>query len=282
MAGNTYILNNSVAFRNVDGSFGKDGEGQLRLYGEDSIQTTPLLGISSVVFTVEQPDSLRFRLRMLSLFSKPSDPMDGVVSSDSSINSVVATWDNSIQKLRVYFSQSIASWSGVLGQLVITSPVGFPAISVTNVTIDGNNLILSLSNSPTTNTYTIDIADDTVTATAGTKNKASTLNFSGVDLISPTVADFQPPPETTIGPQDKIYFSVTDDTRIGQVLVAINYAALERMDVAHDGVQFCSGYTGSVTPIAGGLRYEIFRVGGWLAAPTIRIFAVDAAGNELG
>jgi hypothetical protein len=119
------------------------------------------------------------------------------------------------------------------------------------------------------------------TARTGSAIAATDATGGSVDSVAPEVADFSPVAGTPINPYDPVALSVTDDVEIGSILIAVRYNFLNRVDLAYDGTDFCGGYSGTRTEISGGFRFEFLRVDGWLAPPTIQVFAIDAAGNEL-
>jgi hypothetical protein len=100
------------------------------------------------------------------------------------------------------------------------------------------------------------------------------------DTTGPEASNFSPAPGSAVEPTGAISFDVTDESEIRRAFVVVRYDALGRAEVAHDGIRFRDLYEGSVEPIAGGSRFVLRRRGGWIGAPTVQVFAVDAAGNE--
>ena len=111
------------------------------------------------------------------------------------------------------------------------------------------------------------------------KSQRLAFTFSG-DVTPPVIADFLPVPGSPVARKQPITFDVTDADGFGRVMVLAKQASFEY--VVHDGDAFLLGFAGSSTrlAIAGGWAYSIVPDSGWDVAPTIRIYAVDAKGNE--
>lgn len=104
------------------------------------------------------------------------------------------------------------------------------------------------------------------------------------DVTPPVVSAFDPAPGAQIQRTAPIEFDVTDDSgSFARIFVVALFKATGAQEVVHDGDAFVGFYTAtsSRVPITNGFRYTVARFGGWPAAPTIRVFPIDAAGNEL-
>jgi hypothetical protein len=100
------------------------------------------------------------------------------------------------------------------------------------------------------------------------------------DVTDPIVT-FLLASETVIARTASITVDVTDESALRKVVVLAWFEALGRYEVPWDGSQFEPRYTASTrTAIAGGHRYVLTRSGGWPAAPTVRVVAIDTGGNE--
>lgn len=103
------------------------------------------------------------------------------------------------------------------------------------------------------------------------------------DSTAPVVSNYSPAPGATINPGDSITFDVTDNSgSFARIMVVAWYRDTGVQEVIHDGDGF-TGYftsTSSRVIISGGYRYTVARFGGWEHSPTIRVFPIDAAGNE--
>jgi len=100
-----------------------------------------------------------------------------------------------------------------------------------------------------------------------------------LDSTPPTIGSYNPTPGTPIHTYRPIAFTVTDNGDLRRVMVIVSYAS-GAVDVAHDGDAFRGLYFGSRVAVAGGWRYTVARGGGWPAAPTFEVRAIDTAGNE--
>jgi hypothetical protein len=103
------------------------------------------------------------------------------------------------------------------------------------------------------------------------------------DSIVPVVNNFSPSPGETLQPSDTVQFDVTDNSgSFTRILVVAWFKSTGDQEVVHDGDSFIGHYTASSSRviISGGYRYYVSRSGGWELAPTIRVFPIDAQGNE--
>jgi hypothetical protein len=103
-----------------------------------------------------------------------------------------------------------------------------------------------------------------------------------VDSTAPVIGNFSPAQGSQIDANQSIYFEVTDTS--GTFRRIIVHAVFEDgiEEVVHDGSSFRGRYQVGNTRviITNGWAYTLLRYGGWPSSPTIRIFAIDAAGNE--
>lgn len=103
-----------------------------------------------------------------------------------------------------------------------------------------------------------------------------------VDAAPPEVGNFDPPADAPISRGTILNFDVTDDTGIASVFIGASFEGVNRSEVVFAGQVFGPLYASSTrTPIAGGYRFAVRRVGGWPAGlnPTLSIEAVDTAGK---
>jgi len=103
------------------------------------------------------------------------------------------------------------------------------------------------------------------------------------DIIPPVIGNFDPTPGSALARTDPVAFDVTDDSgSFIRIFVVAFFATIGDQEVIHDGGAFVGRYSAasSRVPITNGFRYTVTRNGGWLGPPTIRIFPIDAAGNQ--
>ena len=100
------------------------------------------------------------------------------------------------------------------------------------------------------------------------------------DTTPPLIANLLPVPGAEVGRNEPITFDVTDADGFGRIMVIVKQGLFEFL--VHDGDSFVQGFTVNSTrlPISNGYAYSVVPDSGWDIAPTVRIFAVDAAGNE--
>lgn len=104
-----------------------------------------------------------------------------------------------------------------------------------------------------------------------------------LDTEAPIISNMSPGAGSELSTNDAIEFDVTDNSgAFARIFVVAYFPETGDQEVIFDGVAFVGKYTGisSRVPIALGFRYTVARSGGWLYAPTIRIFPIDAAGNQ--
>lgn len=122
---------------------------------------------------------------------------------------------------------------------------------------------------------------------SGNANLAASAEYTVSDAggtgVPPVVDNFDPPKGATIERTERISFDVTDDSGLfARILVAVSYDGIGDTDLVHDGDRFTAVYAtrSSRVAIPNGYRYTIGHVSGWPSAPRVRIFPVDAEGNE--
>lgn len=102
------------------------------------------------------------------------------------------------------------------------------------------------------------------------------------DDIAPVVDNFDPAPGTQIEVDTPLRFSVTDN--LGSFTRTIVTAKFPdgSEEIIHDWDSFNDYYAAHSARIAitNGFRYTVRRTMGWPGSPTIRVFAIDSAGNE--
>jgi hypothetical protein len=98
------------------------------------------------------------------------------------------------------------------------------------------------------------------------------------DVSPPVITNFDPPVGTPIQRADPVTFEVTD---LNLLRAEIFVSIAGDVFVVHDGVKFRGNFTqSSRSPIPNGFRFVVRRAGGWYAAPTFEVHAVDTGGNE--
>ncbi len=103
------------------------------------------------------------------------------------------------------------------------------------------------------------------------------------DTTPPVVSGFDPAPGTQIARNQTIQFDVTDDSgAFARIFVVAFFKLTGIQEVIHDGIGFVGFYSATSTRvvITNGFRYIVLRSGGWIEAPTIRVFPIDSSGNE--
>lgn len=102
------------------------------------------------------------------------------------------------------------------------------------------------------------------------------------DSVAPVVGNYDPAPNTAIAATASVSFDVTDDSEeFANIIITASFPS-GVWEVVHAGGHFSPRYTAgsSRAPITSGFRYTCRRAGGWPSAPTIIVYALDAAGNE--
>lgn len=105
---------------------------------------------------------------------------------------------------------------------------------------------------------------------------------SAEDTTPPEVEITSPPPYSAILPTTPLRVRVTDGTGLRRVMLLAEFAGSRVYEVVHDGTQFAPLYRSASVrqSIANGYQYELRRSGGWPGSPTLRVAAIDVAGNE--
>lgn len=103
---------------------------------------------------------------------------------------------------------------------------------------------------------------------------------SVLDSTAPTVTNVTPANGSSLGAGDSVQFDVTDDGTFRKLIITAAHGGLR--EVVYEESAFCAGYSerSTVAAITGGYRFVLRRFDGWRSAPTIRVHAVDTAGNE--
>jgi hypothetical protein len=120
-------------------------------------------------------------------------------------------------------------------------------------------------------------------------NQLSPIAYSWLSspiAANPVVGNFSPPSGAAITAGSMLQFDVTDANSGGafaRVIVHFQFPSLGEWEVAHDGDSFAPMYAGGGSTreaIANGYRFKVKRSGGWPAPPVVKVFAVDAEGDE--
>lgn len=106
-------------------------------------------------------------------------------------------------------------------------------------------------------------------------------------MPGPEVLNFTPPPTAgPIGPNTAVAFDVVDSVAFRDLLVLAYFPGTNLVEVAYDGTGFTPFYNAQSsianTTIMGnaGFHFVLNRAGGWPAAPTFVVHAIDTSGNE--
>lgn len=103
------------------------------------------------------------------------------------------------------------------------------------------------------------------------------LGWSSEDVADPTVTCA--PPAGTAIPRDQVLSMTVLDESLEAVVMLCVYAGIGRSEALYDGAAYLAPYFGTVTAVAGGLRFDFSRSGGFPEAPRVRVRAVDARGH---
>lgn len=96
---------------------------------------------------------------------------------------------------------------------------------------------------------------------------------------APTITWSAPTPGSTIGPDDDLAVTITDDDLVELTLLA-KYPDLGVWDVIYHGGTFAAKYAGSEYALIGSDHtFTLRRVGGWLGRVVIGVIAVDGNGQ---
>lgn len=105
------------------------------------------------------------------------------------------------------------------------------------------------------------------------------------DTVLPVITIISPAPNSNLGRNDVVTFTVTDNlTAFRRIVVTALYPDGSH-EVVHNGDAFLPNYqhgSSTRTVIANGFQYTMCRVGGWTIGrnPTLVAYAIDTAGNE--
>jgi hypothetical protein len=104
----------------------------------------------------------------------------------------------------------------------------------------------------------------------------------GGDTTPPVVAAVSPAPGATIASSTALVVDVTDGGGFRRIFVNVSFPAKGLDEVVHDGDAFSPLYARASTreTISGGYRFTLIRLAGWPASPTLKVHAIDTAGNE--
>ena len=131
--------------------------------------------------------------------------------------------------------------------------------------------------------FTLAIAEGAVRSAAGELAGATEVHVDLPDTVAPVVENFDPAPGSAIQPDSKVGFDVCDGVAVASSIIIADFPHGGLRDVVYDAGGFAPRYgASSREPIPGGFRFRISRAGGWPGGggPTIRIYAVDPAGNR--
>ena len=105
----------------------------------------------------------------------------------------------------------------------------------------------------------------------------------GGSVVAPVVSNFVPSLATPIDPSQALSFDVTvsDGTPLAKCSITVELRGLKIAETVYDGSVFEDTYiaSSSVTTITNGLRFVVKRLGGWPAAPGIKVMAVSTSGQ---
>jgi hypothetical protein len=107
-------------------------------------------------------------------------------------------------------------------------------------------------------------------------------------MTTPVVENFTPPPsDGPIGPSQTVGFDVVDTLgTFTDLLVLVYFPGTNLVEVPWDGSAFTPFYVAQSTKVPvtdspnSGYRFALTRAGGWPAAPTFVIHAIDTSGHE--
>lgn len=103
------------------------------------------------------------------------------------------------------------------------------------------------------------------------------------DPTPPVVAVVSPTVGTTIGFATPLVVNVTDNlSSFRRIVVVVQFPGLRITELAYDGEAFTTAYEGTsaVVAIANGFQFTLRRNAAWPDSPTVRVYAIDTAGNE--
>ncbi len=101
------------------------------------------------------------------------------------------------------------------------------------------------------------------------------------DTTPPAITDISPAVGTAIGKRAQISFKVTDTSGLRKTVIIAEFGP-KMKELVHDGDSFAHPYTvSSREAVTGGFLFVISRSNGWPSAPTLKVIAIDTAGNEV-
>lgn len=159
--------------------------------------------------------------------------------------------------------------SAITGYRITTYPGG----TTTDVGVTTSTTITGLTN--TSHTFTVAALNANGAGLASVASVASDVSAPEVEVVSPEEGE-------PISPSTPIVLDVLDDIGLRRSVLAVEFVALDRTELVHDGVDFASNYSGSTREVvSGGYRFTIRRSGvGWPEGPILHAIAVDQSGNE--
>lgn len=101
------------------------------------------------------------------------------------------------------------------------------------------------------------------------------------DTTPPVVGAFVPAAGTQLTTSTAVVVPVTDNSgAFSSILITAAFSS-GVVEQVYDGAEFVGRYAGASARslITNGYAFALLRAGGWVDAPTLRVFAVDAAGN---
>lgn len=102
------------------------------------------------------------------------------------------------------------------------------------------------------------------------------------DSTPPSIGNFNPAPGSTINPGDALEVDVTDN--LGQLLITHVWVVFAdgSAELVWDGDDFTAFYEAlsTRTAITDGYRYSVRHLNGWSQGVTLKVDAVDQAGNR--
>ena len=136
-------------------------------------------------------------------------------------------------------------------------------------------------------------SDPAFVRTAGIDDKGTTKLFPEAcpptppdppppDVTNPVVGNFVPENGSTLLPTQSISFTVTDNSsQLRKIFVCAIFSGGE-VDTVYDGDRFSPRYiaTSTKTDVTDGFSFSVRPLLGWTNSPTIRVYALDYAGNE--
>lgn len=102
------------------------------------------------------------------------------------------------------------------------------------------------------------------------------------DIVPPVVELVSPAEGVSISSTTPLVVDVLEETTLAVALVFARFGGAGATELVHDGTKFVAPYnlaSSSRDAIDGGYRYTVTRSGGWPAAPSLSVLAVDAAGQ---